>query len=451
MDNKYITVGLLTNYIKEILEKDIHLNKVYMKGEISQITVQQTGHVYMVIKDENSQINATMWASSAKSYAIEDFKQGDQVLVEGKINVYVPHGRYNLLINKISRDGIGKLHDEYKKRIKYYQDLGWFDLRHKKEIPSFPTIIGVITSPTGAVIQDIRTTTANRSLIPKVVLYKTVVQGNDAAVDIANSIIKANNEDINNRPDLLIVGRGGGSFEDLFCFNDPLVIEAIFGSSIPIITAIGHETDTAIADYVADLRVATPTAAAVAAIKRTTSDLLNDLYQYQVDLTNKLQSIIDAKKIDLLRIEKSIIMLNPLMLLENQIDSIKKIRLNLKNQIDNLFERKGYLLETLRLKLNSPLNQIILFDQSITNIEVILKNSINTLMKAKENTLKEVLLKLNALDRLQLLNKGYSILISNNKVITSINDVGINTNIDVILKDGTINANIVSLNKKTEK
>ncbi|HCF82998.1 MAG TPA: exodeoxyribonuclease VII large subunit [Ruminococcaceae bacterium] len=257
----YLTGTALTKYLKYKFDSDENLRKVYIKGEISNYKLHTTGHLYFSIKDENSIIKAIMFSSNAKKLTFEP-KEGMKVLVTGTVSVYPATGSYQIYVEALEEDGIGNLYIEFEKLKAKLASEGLFDPKYKKPIPEFPMNIGIVTASTGAAIRDILSTIKRRYPICKTYLFPCLVQGEFASADIVSKIKEANNYDL----DVLIVGRGGGSFEDLNCFNDEQVARTIFESKIPIISAVGHEVDLTIADFVADLRAPTPTGAAEMAV-----------------------------------------------------------------------------------------------------------------------------------------------------------------------------------------
>jgi exodeoxyribonuclease VII large subunit len=272
MQQQYLTVTALTQYLKLKLENDPHLKKILLKGEISNFKAHSSGHFYFSLKDDKAQISAMMFSTYTKTLSFMP-KDGDKVLVEGYISVYEARGSYSISIYAMTLDGIGELFLKYEQLKKEFEALGYFDQSIKKKIPQYPKAIGVITSPTGAVIQDIKNTVSRRYLLTKIVLYPALVQGEGSKDSLVRQIRRANED---NEVDVIILGRGGGSIEDLWSFNEAEVVVAIYESKIPIITAIGHETDTTLSDYAGDLRAPTPTAAAELATPNV-SDILEDL------------------------------------------------------------------------------------------------------------------------------------------------------------------------------
>ena len=289
--NNYISVIALTRYIKYKLDNDINLQEVYLKGEISNFKRHSRGHFYFTIKDEESRINAIMFASSAKNVNFEPV-DGTKVLVKGRISVFESTGNYQIYVNEMQEDGIGNLYALYEKLKKDLQKEGLFDESHKKQIPKIPKRVGVVTAPTGAAIRDIISTINRRYPLCEVILFPSLVQGKDAKDDIVKNIKIADSYNL----DTLIVGRGGGSIEDLWAFNEEIVARAIYECNTPIISAVGHEVDFTIADFVADKRAATPTGAAEKAVPNL-KDMINYFDQFKIRLNESMNKKIEHKKL----------------------------------------------------------------------------------------------------------------------------------------------------------
>ena len=259
--DKYLTVSAVTKYLKFKFDTDEHLRTVFLKGEISNFKAHTTGHFYFSLKDEGSKINAIMFSTNAKKINFSP-SEGMKVLVVGRISVYEATGGYQIYVEKMEQDGLGNLYIAFEKLKQDLAKEGLFDAAHKKTIPKIPMRIGIVTAPTGAAIKDILSTIKRRFPICETILFPALVQGENAASDIANKIDMAANYEI----DTLIVGRGGGSIEDLWPFNEEIVARAIYHSKVPVISAVGHEIDYTISDFVSDLRAPTPTGAAEIAV-----------------------------------------------------------------------------------------------------------------------------------------------------------------------------------------
>src|SRR5574344_2285981 len=293
VDIKYVTISDLNRYIKAKFDTDIHLNKVYLKGEISNFKRHSRGHFYFTLKDENSRISAIMFSFNNSNLTFEPC-DGMKVLVSGRITIYEATGAYQIYVETMEQDGLGNLYIEYEKLKKKLLQEGLFDSKHKKIIPTYPKRIGIITAPTGAAIKDILSTIKRRYPLCETILFPALVQGASAAPDIVRAIELANDPKYN--LDTLIVGRGGGSIEDLWAFNEEIVARAIYASNVPIISAVGHEIDFTIADFVADLRAPTPTGAAEMAVPNTL-DLSNYLKQMEIRLNNNINKKINYNRL----------------------------------------------------------------------------------------------------------------------------------------------------------
>ena len=248
-NDKYLSVSALTGYLKYKFDSDEHLKCVFLKGEISNFKSHSSGHLYFNIKDDKSKINAIMFSMNAKKLAFTPV-EGSKVLIVGRVSVYEATGNYQIYIDEMIEDGVGNLYIAYEKLKNDLEKEGLFDINHKLSIPKFPKRVGVVTAPTGAAIRDIISTIKRRYPICEIIIFPSLVQGEMAASDIVKNIEKAENYDL----DVLIVGRGGGSIEDLWPFNEEIVARAIYKCTIPTISAVGHEIDFTIADFVADLR-----------------------------------------------------------------------------------------------------------------------------------------------------------------------------------------------------
>ena len=330
MHDKYITVTQLTKYIKYKIDNDPHLNEVFLKGEISNFKAHSRGHYYFTLKDEEARINAIMFSSSTKNLKFIP-QDGMKVLVTGKISVFEANGGYQIYVNDMLEDGVGNLYIAYEQLKKKLEQEGLFDQRYKKPIPKIPRRVGVVTASTGAAIKDIISTIKRRWPLVEILLFPSLVQGENAAPDIVKQIKRSEDYDI----DTLIVGRGGGSIEDLWPFNEEIVARAIYECPIPVISAVGHEIDFTISDFVADLRAPTPTGAAELAVPAI-SDVSNYLNQLKIRLNKSMQNKITIQKQKLNKITSRYIFTNPIsiyqtkeMLFDSLIDRLKYSTVNL--------------------------------------------------------------------------------------------------------------------------
>lgn len=374
MNDKYLTVSRINRYIKYRLDNDENLQKVYLKGEISNFKNHTSGHFYFTLKDETSRIPAVMFRTSASKVNFKP-EDGMNVLVTGRISCYEANGNYQIYVEEMLQDGIGNLYVEFEKLKKKLGDLGYFDEGRKKPIPRFPKKIGVITASTGAAIRDIITTINRRYKLAEVILIPTLVQGEKAGEDIVKSLEKAKDLDL----DVIILGRGGGSIEDLWAFNEEIVANAIYKCDIPIISAVGHEIDFTISDFVSDLRAPTPTAAAELAVPNTI-ELISNINQMKLRLGKSITNKLELNKNKLNALLNSYVLKNPKGLYE-----IKA------QKLDNLIDK--------------------------------LEANINRTFESKSTRYISLLDKLEALNPIRTLKRGYTITKQNNKAIKDIKEI----------------------------
>ena len=419
MDREYITISELNEYVKGLLDDNIFLNKVYLKGEISNFKAHTRGHFYFTLKDEGSRLNAVMFSYNTNSLKFEP-ADGMKVLVCGKISAYVPTGAYQIYVESMEEDGLGNLYIEFEKLKKKLAAEGLFDPDKKQKIPKVPKRIGIVTASTGAAIRDILTTIKRRFPICETILFPSLVQGADAAKDIVKKIEIANTYDI----DTLIVGRGGGSIEDLWPFNEEIVARAIYNSRVPVISAVGHEIDFTIADFVADLRAPTPTAAAELAVPNI--DTINTYLENVVSRsTISLNNLIDIRRENLNRLTSSYVLKKPTALYE-----IKEQ--NLDYLMDRLNKEISIVLENTSARLFAVKNSYVLTNPSI-------------LYKFKEQNLGHLLGKLDVLNPMNTLKRGYSITKKDGKIVSSVKSIKKDDIIGIDLKDGNIKTQVLEV------
>ena len=421
MNNNYITISELNRYLKTKFENDTNLRMVYLKGEISNFKAHTRGHYYFTLKDETSRLNAVMF-----SYHTGNLKfmpcDGMKVLVVGRISVYEQTGSYQIYVENMAEDGIGNLYVAFEKLKKDLAKEGLFNPEHKKRIPRMPKRIGIVTASTGAAIRDILTTIKRRYPICETILFPALVQGNDAAADIVKKIELANTYDI----DTLIVGRGGGSLEDLWPFNEEIVARAIYNSRVPVISAVGHEIDFTIADFVADLRAPTPTAAAELAVPDT-STILNYLETAKGRSYQAINNTINNYQTRINNVANSYILKKPTAMYEI-------LEQKLDNLIDKLNKEINIVIDNNKVRLFKSSNSYILTNPSM-------------LYKFKEQALLGLTEKLEVLNPISTLNRGYGIIKKDNLVVSSITNVKDNDDIVINLKDGNIYSKVVKVSE----
>ena len=420
MNNNYITIGALNKYLKNLFDGDSNLQEVYLKAEISNFKAHTRGHLYFTLKDETSRINAVMFSYNVSKLKFKPI-DGMKVLVKGKISVYEATGSYQIYVEEMDQDGLGNLYIEYEKLKKKLAEEGLFDQSKKKKIPKVPKKIGIITASTGAAIKDILTTIKRRFPICETILFPSLVQGEFAKDDIVKNIKLANTYDI----DTLIVGRGGGSIEDLWAFNEEIVARAIYESKVPVISAVGHEIDFTIADFVADLRAPTPTAAAELAVPNI--DTINTYLESVISRsTISMNNYIDNRKQTLSGLVSSYVLKKPTALYE-----IKEQ--NLDFLIDNLNKEIKKILENNKVRLYKTTSSYIL-----TNPDII--------YKFKVQQMEHIINKLDVLNPMNTLKRGYSIVKKEDKVVSDINNINIDDILNINIKNGNINAKVIEVN-----
>ncbi len=392
-ENGILTVTELNLYIKDIFESNPALARVTLKGEISNFKHHTTGHMYMSLKDETGVIRAVMFKYAAMGL---DFKpeNGMKVIVKGKVSVYERDGQYQVYIERMQRDGLGEKHIAFEKLKQKLSEEGLFDAKYKKPLPKYPKKIGIVTAPTGAAIRDMLNILSRRFKFSDVLLYPVLVQGENAAASITEAIEYFNKAD---NIDVMIIGRGGGSIEDLWAFNEEIVARAVFNSKIPIISAVGHEIDFTISDFVADLRAPTPSAAAELVVPDT-KELKEKFSNVFIRMNTSVKRVVENKKMTLKYFEDN--------------SAIKNVSFKLN-------EKRMYL------------------DSLSSGFE----NGCRNILSEKKQTFSTLLARLDGLSPLGTLSRGFSLSFKDDgKLLKSVSDVNKNDIIDVRLSDGTIKA-----------
>ena len=410
MDN-YVTVSQLNRSIKNILDQQENLKNIRITGEISNLKIHQSGHWYFTLKDEFSRISGVMFASKANLVKVK-VKDGDKVNLVADLSVYETAGNYQLYINKLELAGAGNLYLEFEKLKKKFAEEGLFKDDHKIPLPKFPKTIGVISAPKGAVVKDIITTTRRRWPYAQIVIIPTLVQGGEAAKAIVAALALADTMNF----DVIICGRGGGSIEDLWPFNEEIVARQIYRTNTPIVSAVGHETDYTIADFVADVRAPTPTAAA----ELVTPDLLN----VKKEISNLISNLNNS-------------LINGLVLSRNKLNTIANKTVFTKPEM--IYANKRFQLDNLHTKIIK--NQQILQNN--------IKNKLSTFLTSLKNQITNNVIKINSklkvyngkLDTLGpngVLNRGYAIIRQEDMAISNLKQIKLDKEVDVIMKDGKL-------------
>ncbi|MGY3187125.1 exodeoxyribonuclease VII large subunit [Lysinibacillus sp. TE18511] len=438
----YLTVKALTKYIKRKFDADPHLREVYVKGELSNVKIHQSGHIYFTLKDDGARIAATMFKTAATKLAFEP-KEGMQVFIRGDVNVYEGYGTYQLYVQEMQPDGIGSLFVAFNQLKEQLQKEGLFKPDWKQPIPRFPEKIGVLTSTTGAAIRDICTTLKRRYPLAEIVIYPTLVQGAQAAPNIVRNIERAN---IDANCDVLIVGRGGGSIEDLWAFNEEIVARAIFGSRIPIISAVGHETDTTIADYVADLRAPTPTAAAEMAVPDQ-----QDLFQRVLTQKSQLHQIVRAQLMAerqrLNKLQQSYPLSMPERLYRPFTEKLAQLESGLQKAMQVDVMKKTAKLQQLHsaVEQHSPKKALTFYQRELeTRIQQLTRASTHYVTKQKQQ-FEATVRTLEALNPLAILTRGFTVAYKDNEMLKSSADVKPHDQLTLSFHDGKVIADVVKI------
>ncbi|MCH9266611.1 exodeoxyribonuclease VII large subunit [Pediococcus acidilactici] len=443
-NDQYLTVSALTQYIKRKFDVDPYLHRVYVVGEISNFRLRVNGHQYFSIKDEQAKINVIMFKSAFAKVKFQP-EEGMRVIVSGRISVYPGNGSYQLYVDSMQPDGVGALYQAYE-QLKAKLDKEGLFKAPKQAIPRFPKKIAVVTSRSGAVIRDIITTVKRRYPIVQLVLFPVAVQGNEAAPNIAAQI-----KFINTLPDFdtIILGRGGGSIEDLWPFNEEVVSRAIFESRIPTISSVGHETDTTIADLVADVRAATPTAAAELATPVLT-DVLTDLQKTELRVINAFKNILKIKQQQARQLENSYIFQEPQRLYEGYVQNVDQLTERLRNaQKQYLADRSAELVKLQhRLLVNNPQNQVDLATQKVGYLREQLLSVITRRFTQSQTQMQKLVAALDNLSPLRIMSRGYTYVTKDEQVVNSVEKLSVNDAIRLNFSDGSADAIIKTINNE---
>ena len=443
---KYLSVTTLTKYLKMKFDKDPYLERVYLTGQVSNFRKRPT-HQYFSLKDDRAVIQATIWSGIYQKLGF-DLEEGMKINVIGRVQVYEPSGSYSIIIEKAEPDGVGALAIQFEQLKKKLSEEGLFQERFKQAIPQFAKRIGVVTSRSGAVIQDIITTVSRRFPGVEIVLYPTKVQGEGAAEEIARNIARANErEDL----DVLIIGRGGGSIEDLWAFNEEIVVRSIFESRLPIISSVGHETDVTLADFVADKRAATPTAAAELATPVTKLDLLNYLKNQERRMATAVQNTLSKKEKALKVLSQSVIFRQPERLYDGYLQRLDQLVLRLKQGLNGELVRNQQKVQAQihRLEQLSPNVKIQRYQDRIQQLQKLMRSQMAVIYDAKVAEVKRLSEALLMLDTSRIVARGYAIVKKEDTVVSSANDLKKNDQVMLMMRDGQVELEVKDV--KTEE
>lgn len=443
----YLTVQALTKYIKRKFDADPHLRDVYVKGELSNVKIHTSGHIYFTLKDQATKINATMFRSHADKLKFKP-ENGMMVFIRGDVNVYEQGGTYQLYTQTMEPDGVGSLFVAYNQLLETLQKEGLFNTQWKQPIPRFPKRIGVLTAVTGAAIRDICTTLSRRYPMAEILIYETIVQGAQSAPHIVRNIELANEQEL---CDVLIVGRGGGSIEDLWAFNEEVVARAIFSSRIPIISAVGHETDTTIADYVADLRAPTPTAAAELAVPHQ-QELYQRVLASKTQLHQLVTSQVNMERKHLEKLLASYPLATPERLYRPFTERLIQMDMQLDHTIKQFMMQKRSQFKELQsnIQQQSPAQAIDYSKKNVEQLTLALSRAAIHSLEQRKQAFSGVIRTLEALNPLSIMNRGFTVPYLDGKLVKSALQLKPDDEIKLAFHDGEARAKILAVDSKIE-
>ena len=443
--DKYLSVTTLTKYLKMKFDKDPYLERVYLTGQVSNFRKRPT-HQYFSLKDDRAVIQATIWSGIYQKLGF-DLEEGMKINVIGRVQIYEPSGSYSIIIEKAEPDGVGALAIQFEQLKKKLSEEGLFQDHFKQAIPQFAKKIGVVTSRSGAVIQDIITTVSRRFPGLEIVLYPTKVQGEGAAEEIARNIVRANErEDL----DVLIIGRGGGSIEDLWAFNEEIVVRSIFESRLPIISSVGHETDVTLADFVADRRAATPTAAAELATPVTKLDLLTYLQNQEKRMATAVKHTLSKKKEALRALSQSVIFRQPERLYDGYLQRLDQLMLRLKQGLNGelVSHQQKVQGQIHRLEQLSPIVKLQRYQDRIQQLQKLMRSQMAVTYDAKVAEVKHLSEALLMLDTSRIVARGFAIVKKEDAVVSSTEDLKVNDQVMLIMRDGQVDLEVKDVKTK---
>lgn len=442
---KYLSVTTLTKYLKMKFDKDPYLERVYLTGQVSNFRKRPT-HQYFSLKDDHAVIQATIWSGIYQKLGF-DLEEGMKINVIGRVQVYEPSGSYSIIIEKAEPDGVGALAIQFEQLKKKLTEEGLFQERFKQPLPQFAKRIGVVTSRSGAVIRDIITTVSRRFPGVDILLYPTKVQGDGAAEEIARNIARANQrEDL----DVLIIGRGGGSIEDLWAFNEEIVVRAIFESRLPIISSVGHETDVTLADFVADRRAATPTAAAELATPVTKLDVLAHFQNQEKRMAIAVQNVLSKKREALKKCSQSVIFRQPERLYDGYLQRLDQLQLRLKQSLRTRISDNKQVVQarTHQLVQLSPITKIQRYQDRLSQLDKLLRSQMALVYDAKVAEVKRLSEALLMLDTSRIVARGYAIVKKEESVIDSVDSLKKKDHVTLLMRDGQVELEVKDVKTK---
>lgn len=439
--DKYLTVAAITKYIEKKFEVDPYMKQVFVRGEISNLKQPASGHLYFTVKDEFAMLRSVMFHKAVQKIGFVP-EDGMNVLITGRIGVFTKAGRYQFYAEHMEPDGVGALYIQLEQLKSQLEKEGLFAETHKKVLPSFPSKVAVVTSKTGAAVRDILTTIHRRMPSVEVIVYPTIVQGEKAAQKIVENIGKINQR---NDIDVMIIGRGGGSLEELWAFNEEPVVRAVYDSDVPVISAVGHETDFALSDFSADVRAATPTAAAELAVPDY-RDLEERLAERKYRLLAVTRQALERKERSLEQLKQHLILNGSKHQLEQQMERTDYF----SERLNNAFSKQIFVKQTVFDRLNDrlhyyhPNKEIELQKGQMALRLQALEKAMKQLLKDKQQSFFRQIDALEHLSPLSLLKRGFGVTYKENMLVKSVQELEVGDNIQVKMQGGQIEALITA-------
>ena len=443
-DSEIYSVSDVNRYIKEVLETSF-AGYIMVEGEISQLQKSQLGHIYITLKDEKCSVRCTLWKSRINNLDVEP-EEGLKVIIKSKVSFYEKTGSYQLDIAGMSSAGAGKFHELFEKLKLKLKNEGLFETKFKKELPVYPKNISIVTSLTGSVLQDILKILSRRVSGINIEVVACNVQGSNCAASIIKQLVTINKK---NTSEVIIIARGGGSLEDLIEFNNEYLARQIYNSKIPIITAIGHETDTTISDLVSDKRAATPSEAAEIATSITSNDVQNSLDEYKSNLTNIINAYTNSLKYQLREKTNIIDNNNPITKINNYYQKIELFQEALRSKLlSNLIHEKNIINNfKIQLKGENPKTKIFELQSRLDNNKEFIKNLFSNIINNNKNSLNLKRNTIKDISPLNILDKGYSLIYSNGKIANKVSNFKIKSDIKIRIKDGEVISSIKKITR----
>lgn len=445
--SKYLTVGALTKYLKYKFDQDPYLTRVYLKGELSNVKHHSSGHLFFALKDKDAVLRGVMFSRNAHALKFQP-EEGQSVLIEGRVSIFESSGQYQIYADSIEMDGIGLLFEKLEKDKADLRNQGYFDDKYKKRIPEYPKKIAIISSQTGAALQDMVTTLKRRYPLVTVTIYNTLMQGSKSRTTVVRSLEEADESGA----DTIILARGGGSIEDLWTFNEKDVALAVFNMKTPIITGIGHETDTTLVDFVSDLRAPTPTAAAEISVPDRV-DIFEKLSQTEKFLARNIHQKITSDKNRLSTLASYYKLKNPDLLYDQQTEKLVALKDSLDSRVTSKIRESGYRLSNAKegVRYNTPIFKIRRGAEILDAYTANLDRTLKVKIESSRQTLGASLDRLNSLSPTNVLKRGYSYTTNEGQVVKTVDALGDGDIIETTLRDGTVLSKVTEVRNDAGK